>query len=436
MLSRRGLALAAARGVAAAVVMPAGSDGSVSSDSFSGGGRPLARVINAVDNFHADGTGTRDCTAELQSALIEASGHVLVVPPGNYRLSATLRIAGGTTLRAHGARFFTTASAGFNFFNNRNFEAPYGAVKIDHNIVFEGGTYDYGLLNDGSTHAIAMRMAADIVVRDALFLGGNDATAMLASQSTIVENCRAFGQNNCAYDHWEGPQDAVVRGCHAFIRGRNANGILFTGVGEPGTRLTASGASFEDNWIVGLAADECGPGILINADGAYCSTENAKIVGNHLVNTGGGVVVSGAGGRHEIAENEFVECGASSARGGDCLVRISPEIYNDQVFGPPNDCVVRANRAIGCRVDSVEVGLVQLNGTGHVVGPLMLIRTSVADGVVFWCPTPSNRIRIEGPVIADAATIAGVTQGFYMGDRSTIIETPNPWKARPMDSNR
>lgn len=430
MLSRRIMTLALARSVAAGLVTRSHA-APPPSLSPSRGKHPAARTIDAVADFHADSTGARDCTGAMQAALTAAAGGRLVVPPGNYDIRGTLRIADGTALRAYGARFFTTAEAGFSLFKNVNFAVPYGPSKMDHRITFEGGVYDYGSLNDGFTHAITMRMAADVVVRDAVFLGGNDATAMLACRTTLVENCCAFEQNNCAYDHWEGPQDATVRNCHAFIRGKNTNGILFTGVGKPGTRLAASGARFEGNWVVGTTVDPCGPGIIINADGAGCSTENAKVVGNHLVNTGGGIIVSGAGGRHEISGNQLVECGTGLPKGGDCLVRISPETYDGEVFGPPSECVLRANTAIDCRVNSaVGVGLVQLDGTRHVVGQLSLIRTSIVNGVVFWCPTPSNEIRIEGPVTADAATITDVTYGLFMGDSATVIETPDPWKSR------
>ena len=368
-----------------------------------------------------------DATKQLQSMLDKAAGGTLQVPAGTYYLSSTLRIASNTTLRAHGARF-VAASTGFAIFKNVNFEVSFGSEKIDHDITFEGGTYDYGSFADGTNHAISIRMARNIIVRDAFFFGGNDATAMLASQNTVVENCHAYGNNNVAYDHWEGPREATVRNCFAYVQGPYAVGIMFTGVGSPGTHLTASHANFENNQIYGSNKDPTGPGIIINADGAGCSTEYTRIVANRIANTGGGIVISGQGENHELRHNTFIDCGSKQGRHvADCLIRISPERYDGQIFGPPNSCVIGDHSAVGCSVSKINVGLMQLTGTGHTVAALSLLRTRI-DGVVFWCPSHNNRIHINGPITVDLETKEGVAGGLFAGDESTIIETSDPWR--------
>ncbi|WP_159013183.1 hypothetical protein [Acidisoma sp. S159] len=366
-----------------------------------------------------------DSTKAIQLHLDRAAGQLAEIPPGKYYLSASLRIASNTKLRAYGAHF-AASSSGFALFTNRNFDVPYGTEKIDHDITLEGGTYDYGSFRDGSTHAISMRMASKIVVRDAVFLGGNDATAMLACKGTLVENCHAFGQNNCSYDHWEGPQDATVRNCYAYVLG-TANGILFTGVGGEGTQHTASRACFKNNSIHGSHLSPCGPGIVINADGPGCATEHAKVIGNQFMNTGGGIVISGSGGHHELDGNYFIECGSSEKAGADCLIRISPEVNGTSINGPPNGCVIGATTAVGCTVNKVNIGLLQLTGARHTVGALSL-RNCHIGGWVFWCPSPGNHIAINGPVTVDAETVRGVMNGLFAGDRTTTITTPNPWR--------
>ena len=62
---------------------------------------------------------------------------------------------------------------------------------------------------------VTMIAAQNVVVQDCVFnvVGGQNATAMIACDNTVVDRCRAYEFRNCGYDHWWGPSRGVVSDC-------------------------------------------------------------------------------------------------------------------------------------------------------------------------------------------------------------------------------
>lgn len=401
---KRRLIASTSIGLATAALLSRASHSQPSSPAFANISPHLAIIATA------DPTGATDCTTSLQASITAAAGGVCYIPPGAYLITAPLTVSSNTKIvgSGHPTRIFATNATPFNMINNTNLNATYNATtKVDTNIHIEGIFFDYGATNGGGAHAIAIRMAQNITVRDCYFNGGNDATAFIACTTTIVENCNAVGNTNCSYDHWEGAQDGVVRDCFASGTGSAYNAVLFTGVGNPGTVRTS------DNFLLEgctFSADgTTSVGVLFNSGGIGCFVTNCRVINNYFYNFQGGVVMSGSGGGHIISGNTFVSCGNSST--GNNLFRTSadPDAAGD---APPNNCMFMNNTAINCVTAGANVGLIQLQGFRHFFGSLNLAGCAISGGICFWVTTSSSGCVIAGPISADAATISGVSFGI------------------------
>lgn len=367
-------------------------------------------TIATQPEYGADPIGSADSTSQIQAAMTAAAGGICLLPMGNFRVSATIVMPANTIFigSGYGTRIYTTSGSGFNFVNNANFSATYSAsTKVDSNIRVEGIFFDYGALNDGSTHAVSFRMAQNITVRDCFFSGGNNCTAMLACISTLVENCHtpigATGLSNAAYDHWDGAQDFTVRGCSAALASA-ANGCLCTGTGTVGNEVrTTTNGTFEDCYFYGGG----GYGVLANAGASGCVVSNIHIRNIKLNGTAGGVAFQGAGGQHTI-DGIWWESGGSSGSGG-CAVFCQ----TDTSGGPPNDCSFDKINIVGSTTQSANVGMLQIGGLRHTIGAIHFITAAIASGTAFYFPTNSNGSVILGPITADASSISNITFGLY-----------------------
>jgi hypothetical protein len=215
--------------------------------------------------------GDGDAAPALQQAVdaMAAGGGTLRLAPGEYRLGRTVRLPSGILLDGPGAVLFEAPGgpggeawvrgavegriSRFALLANRHHAAD---ALTDRDIALRRLTLEYRGPQRGDAHAIAMRQVEGVSVSECRFLGGGNGTAFLSCRETVVERCEARQTLNCAYDHWEGSSDGVVRDCFAHCA--TGYGILFTGQGterdnhRDARRLLAQGNVIENPSTAGI----------------------------------------------------------------------------------------------------------------------------------------------------------------------------------------
>jgi hypothetical protein len=227
-----------------------------------------AEAIN-VKGFGAIGDGVTDDTVAINTAAnaIPETGGVLFFPKGTYSISATILLKSLTRMVGDGCASVIAANAGwtagttYQLVMNRNYSVT---TITDHDIVIENMAFDYTHAPamgpgapaapgpGGAYHCVHFHMARNIQVRNCRFQGdptlANDATAMTACDTTLVEGCVAYDFHNCFYDHWWNPQNARVINC--FARGPtnavffNPEGGAVLGPGYAARNIVVSGNTF------------------------------------------------------------------------------------------------------------------------------------------------------------------------------------------------
>lgn len=97
-------------------------------------------IVKSFFTTMASGDGVTDDTSVLQADINKASGCVLVIPCGNYKISSTLNIPANTIIYGYGARIFNTSTV-INMLNVNSGVEVYG-LEIE-------GTGDYATNADG-----------------------------------------------------------------------------------------------------------------------------------------------------------------------------------------------------------------------------------------------------------------------------------------------
>jgi polygalacturonase len=219
----------------------------------------------------ARGDGVADDTAALNAAVeaMAPGGGTLRLAPGRYRLTRPLVLRSGITLLGEDATLFCDdgwvipPAPHLVSFRSLVSNRGWAAERIeDADIAVRGVGFAYEGRQRGDAHALGLRQVRGILVAGCRFRGGGNGTALLACRDSVVEDCTSTGTLNCAYDHWEGTSDGVVRRCHAVCA--TGYGILFTGQGTAGdnhqhaARLLAhgnviEGASTAGIWVCSLS---------------------------------------------------------------------------------------------------------------------------------------------------------------------------------------
>jgi hypothetical protein len=198
---------------------------------------PLVPGWINVQDFGADPTGNDVASKWIQAAADEVpdEGGVLLIPPGIYAVNTPIFIKSNTKIMMYGA----TLRAALPWVLPRPSQTPYwnvghfmftnvnhGATIVDENIEIWGGTFDYRPMSQsdapgGGRHAVHFRAVRNVKVAHGTCYGGEDYTAFLRCDDTLVLGCSAYDYENCAYDHWSGAKNARVIGCF----GRSANTV-------------------------------------------------------------------------------------------------------------------------------------------------------------------------------------------------------------------
>lgn len=381
--------------------------------------------INVVD-YGAKGDGVTDDTAALQAAAnaIPASGGTLYVPRGTYLISGTIFLKSSTLMRGDGAGSVILASATgwvagttYQLVMNQNYLAT---TITDHDIAVENLQFDFGSMPNnlppagthGAYHAVNFYYARNVQVRFCLFQGRgtmNDATAICACDTSLVEGCVAYGMVNASYDHWLNPQNARVVNCFAsgaypcvFFNpepdmgpgpGNAANNYLLSGCTLINTRTTAIN-------ICQLEPLDTGT-----------TVSNITVTGNHFVNAG--VYTRGAVTGVVIADNTFSGIAGCPVIDAELAYGVTPEgvvisgnvIENPASSGPsPIHVPVAGAVLIGNRI------------TGTAYGSVPGIDTGTAAAVVVGNSVSNGRTTATAAVSATGNVAVANGQGFTWFD--------------------
>lgn len=158
------------------------------------------RAFLMVTNYGADASGTTDAAPSIQMALNDArdrGGAQVLVPPGVYRVSSTLRIytntrltlmAGAEFRRTHGGTMLLNGDAGQDF----------GGYTGHSRIVIEGGLWNMqGTVAGMTSSAMCMSIghATDIVIKDLEIrdVPGYHAIELNSTLHGLIQNCRFRG---------------------------------------------------------------------------------------------------------------------------------------------------------------------------------------------------------------------------------------------------
>jgi hypothetical protein len=260
----------------------------------------------SVKDFGAVGDGSTDNQSIIDSAtdhLASSGGGALYFPPGVYRVNDELTAKSGIRYIGAGAgmSIIQTPSSGFGgtkIFRNLNWDAT---ALTDHDITFEHLGFDYNGNFTGATHAIYMRYVDRVRVLNCNFTDGNNGTALLACRDTVTRGCWAFNQSNCAFDHWDGAQSAVVDNCIVRGNGNPAQGIQFTGASSAGGARDAFIATIVNNHVFDVDGTTSRSAILINYASNGSSNDRVIVANNHIENAGIGIGLEGS--NHIVSGN-------------------------------------------------------------------------------------------------------------------------------------
>ncbi|MFJ4436040.1 right-handed parallel beta-helix repeat-containing protein [Streptomyces sp. NPDC088923] len=179
--------------------------------------QPGGSVVD-VREFGAVGDGSTDDTAAFRAALTAAregvGGAVLLVPPGSYPLSESLRLGPGTTVHAYGAHLFRTGDTSSLLRNYATGEGPVAGYEGDGGITVLGGTWDMrGSRFHATCPAFVLTHAEGFVVRDVTILDVPEAHAieLNAVRRVRIEDCLFDGV-------WVAPGEPAVPNRHEAVQ--------------------------------------------------------------------------------------------------------------------------------------------------------------------------------------------------------------------------
>ena len=271
-----------------------------------------------VKTYGAQGNGTTDDTAAIQSALTAASGNTLFFPMGRYLVSGQLFVPSGTRLLGCGGTSSVLVSqvnawTPARMLVNENWDAT---VNTDENITVESMAFDWSdyVGIQGAAHSIQFRLVTTVKILNCVFIKGGDATACLHCYDVLVQGCSSFDARNCAYDFWYGCKNCRVISCYAeSVQIGQMINFNSTPAGIVGDAQVGDGFILDDCDLV--CTDSAARAIFLTPlGGAGVNTvQNVQITNNRL----DGVIVIGSGKIFNVivANNTFSNTGTNSGIG-------------------------------------------------------------------------------------------------------------------------
>ena len=331
--------------------------------------------------------------------------------PGPFTKPFPVKLADGSIYCEKGKGCPRPALANFQLARNlnypRNVKNRTDQPMVDENIQITALAFNYnnGIGNvavGGGSHAIEFRNSRNITIKGCSFNGGNDATAMLGCQSTVVENCLATNTFNAAYDHWDGDENVTVTDSIALAAG--GYGILFNAIDTDGTQRTARDFMAARNLITGVSKDTVGiwvnplgngsriAGSISVLDNVVGNPQPAVKCGGILINAGDadtitvtGNVVQGFRGYNPIAAGGYRPNEGDTSR-------------------LPGKVIVSNNTAEDNVVDIGGGGIVRVSGQVIEAMNNRFKNNSFENGKLaplIWLPSTSNMICSSNTTMTD-----------------------------------
>jgi len=174
-----------------------------------------------VMNWGAVGDGNTMDTAAILAALnaVPASGGIVHIPKeytflfnAPLPMKSNTTIVGGGTLKAAPPASWTMPPT-YLCITNVNKEA---SVITDENISILDITLDMSTHGTSGVniHGIYMRKARHVTIENVTIIGGSSSVALLGCNDTQEIGNRYLNFTNCGSDHWDGPANARLIGCH------------------------------------------------------------------------------------------------------------------------------------------------------------------------------------------------------------------------------
>ena len=294
-------------------------------------------MVNVADFSEVIGDGEADVTSALnRAAQAVPENGVLYLPRGRYRINRSIALKSTTTLTGPEATIFSVADAALSESHPLVSNVGQGDTVIwDHNITVENIGFEYLGPVTGGSHAIEFRKVRGVIIKTCQFLGGNNGTALIACQDTNVADCVANGTSNCAFDHWGGSSQCLVRNCVALFA--EGYGILFTGVGtDPRDHEQASDLTALDNTI----RFPTQAGIWACSLSQHSSVSHVRLYRNRIY--GGVKKTHGIGATGAILDFHALDNVIEGVQGGQALFT-RPDDWNR-----PRNIEFSGNRLVWC----------------------------------------------------------------------------------------
>ena len=254
--------------------------------------------------YGAVGDGVANDAPAFQAAataIKNAGGGVLAIPASTagYKLNTPVMISSNTIVRGDGYGSWVWPAPGITSigsigageigpvcFYNENWQA---ASITDHDIEFYN--LRIGPASVFGCHGIFFRRVKNTTAAGCYFQNLNNGISHLACNYTLVTDCYAEGFLNCAYDHWENPQNATVR--DSVVRGMGASGSPFTAYGVLFNVLATdliAGTSGSNFLCENVFVDGCGTGIFVAPLAPSMPVYNATVRNCHISGAVGAIV--------------------------------------------------------------------------------------------------------------------------------------------------
>jgi len=378
------------------------------------GGAVFPSVNVMSPPFNATGGGVVPDSAAINAAAASLTGGgVLVLPSAHtFLLNDTIKLHGNTVMWAYGAIITCTSSAswitppfaGVLFgFQNANWGA---SVITDQNITILGGYFNWS--PQPTSHIINLRSVRNALVRDIRTLGGGDSVAHLRCDGSAVERCYLENFSNCGADHYDSPQNGIVRDC--IIRTTTASQMVnFNAIAVDGSVGHGEGFLLEGNTVESTEATATPIQLEpLGAGGSGSTITNVKVIGNKFKNVW--LVCRGNISDYQVAFNTFK--GFLNASQAIVFNTVSPDVP---------DGVSVAFNTIEDATTTTGLGVVQIVATDwQFVYNQILGNGYTAPGL----GAPTNPGTVFGNIISNGLVNLGVntvgTFGFNMANNQIL----------------
>lgn len=367
-------------------------------------GKVTGPIVDKGGQFHnvvAYGgvSGTNTYTAAQAAAnAISAQGGELHFPDGDWLIERTILIKTGTRVTGSaGARIIPVATGSFTpisdavvggtvftVFANTN---CFAGTITDVNITFENLKIGpVNAVNFGG-FGIFIRKAQNVKVINCTGQYMNEMATFLASKDTRVEGCKASNLTIAAFDHWEGPLNAVVTNCTVYD---SPHAVLFNSEATIGDAAhLASNLVVENGEFIRCSSGAIYVAPLNANDGSTIKT--VKLIHNHInqdAQAYPGIVVASSSDV-TILDNTIEGVAAAN------IITIGAE----SASFPSAKFYIDRNTFLNCTIGT-NTYIVALGTEGHIEGN-RTVNSTATGGTALQVDSPTTLI-LENPALAGA----------------------------------